>query len=115
MGTPMLNTLVTAQRLTQAGMDREQAEALTMAINEGLVNIAATKEGLQAAELSLVDEIKAMGQALRGEIKAMGQSLREEIIKTNYAMKISIIQWMVVLLLGQTAVILAVLALLLKH
>lgn len=114
MGGPMLNTLATAQRLTQAGMPREQAEALTLAINEGLTNTAATKDDLTATEQTLRSEIKATEQTLRGEIKTTEQRLEAKIQSTTSNLKISMLKWMFAMFLAQTTVIVGIMAVLLK-
>lgn len=97
MNAIAFDTLAYVKRLREAGVDAQhaeaQAEALSLAISENL----ATSEELKSLELNL-----------RAEIEKLGIGLRAEIRETQVTM----IKWLVPLLLGQTAVLAAMVKLL---
>lgn len=53
----MIDTLKLARRLTEKGMDRQQAEALADELNEGLKDAAVTKADLAVALHKLKAEL----------------------------------------------------------
>lgn len=63
----MIDTLKLARRLTDKGMDREQAEALADELNEGLKELAVTKEVLDSALSRLRAEAMSEPHQLAGE------------------------------------------------
>ena len=106
---------------------------MTLAINEGLTGTSATKDDLsqtetvlradiQATEKTLRGEIASTADALRAEIQASEKTLRAEIassadnVKTELRKEIndshiSVIRWVIGVGISQTAIILAVIAL----
>lgn len=83
---PAFDTLTFARRLSAAGMETRQAEALAEALQDAIFGNVATKGDLRELELSLKGEIRehraetqAMEQSLRAETQAMEQSLRGDM------------------------------------
>src|SRR5687767_8370201 len=104
MNAIAFDTLAYVKRLREAGVEalqaEAQAEALSLAISENL----ATSEELKALELNLRAEIEKLGLELRKELEQMRLEIRDS--------QMTIIKWLVPLLLGQTAVLAALVKLL---
>jgi len=119
-GARMFDTLAFAKELEAGGFDRCQAEALAAAQHRALLNALtiselATKTDLAEQKAELKQELVGIRQEmaeqkaeLKQDIAELGATLRHEMSE----MKISIIKWMVGIMLGQSALIIAVMALL---
>ena len=112
-GARMFDTLAFAKELEAGGFDRCQAEALATAQHRALLNALtiselATKTDLAEQKAELQQDIADLRTELKQDIAEQGATLRHEMSE----MKISIIKWMVGIMLGQSALIIAVMALL---
>jgi hypothetical protein len=107
MPAAVMDTHRIVKRLKEAGFSDAQAETVTDVLRESReADFAqfATKADLAAA----VAELRAEIQALRGELRAEIQAVRTEV----QAVKADLIKWLVPLLLGQAALIAALVKLL---
>jgi hypothetical protein len=124
------DTLKLARRLEAAGFGREQAmgaaEALAEVIGEAIVTrdyldhrLGETDARIAALEANLRAEIATLDTNLRAEIATLDTNLRAEIatreagLRTHLAdVRTELLKWMIGLLLGQTAIIAALVRLL---
>ena len=75
MQATVIDTLRYANRLKDAGVDGQQAEAMALAINDELVSGLATKDDLNNA----VGELRVELRELRGELEGGMAALRGEL------------------------------------
>lgn len=119
MNAIAFDTLAYVKRLREAGVEamqaEAQAEALSLAIGESL----ATSDELKAVEINLRGEIEKVEHTLRGEIEKLEITLRGELEKLGLELRreiresqVTIIKWLVPLLMGQAAVLAALVKLL---
>ncbi len=105
MGVPMLDTLKISKGLAERGMDREQAEFLATAINEGLSDVAATKADLAVAVTTLEKKMDKVEGNIRGDMAKMEGGIREDMAK----MQNTLIRWMIGMGITGIGVMIAVL------
>ena len=108
MNAISFDTLRYVKRLQAGGFTLEQAEAQAEALSLAVSENLATSEELKAVELSLRSDIEKLQLNLRAEIEKLGLGLRAEIRE----MQVTMIKWLVPLLLGQSAVLAALVKLL---
>lgn len=73
------DTLAFVKRLSAAGMDSRQAEALAEALNEIVFDKLATRSDLKETELGLRSNLKETELMLRSDLKEMEARLRAEL------------------------------------
>ena len=119
MNAIAFDTLAYVKHLREAGVDPKQAEAQAEALSLAISENLATSEELKALELNLRSEIERLDINLRSEIEKLEFNLRAEIEKLGLELRaelrdsqMTIIKWLVPLLLGQTAVLAALVKLL---
>jgi hypothetical protein len=99
MNAIAFDTLRFVKRLQAAGYTPEQAEAQAEAYAEAVGDALATKQDLELTKQELQHSISTV----KSEVEAMATTLRGEIREAN----LNLIKWIVPLLVGQTAVIAA--------
>jgi len=71
MADAAFNTIAEIQRLRDAGLPQEQAEAITLSIHSGVTGGVATKADLEKVETALSGKIKTLGTRIDTEAKAL--------------------------------------------
>lgn len=99
MNAIAFDTLRFVKRLQAAGYTPEQAEAQAEAYAEAVGEVLATKQDLALTKQELQTSISGV----RSDIEALAATLRGEIREAN----LNLIKWIVPLLVGQTAVVAA--------
>jgi len=75
MADAAFNTIAEIQRLRDAGLPQEQAEAITLSIHSGVTGGVATKADLEKVETALSGEIKALDTKIETEVKALDKKI----------------------------------------
>ena len=111
MNAIAFDTLRFAKRLQAAGYTAEQAEAQAEAYAEATADILVTKPDLALVKHDLqhsISEVQHSISEVRTDIEASAAALRAEFREGN----LNLIKWIVPMLIGQTAVVAALVKLL---
>ena len=103
MNAIAFDTLRFSKRLQAAGYSPEQANAQAEAYSEAVGDALAGKSDLDHAIVTVRSDVENATASLRAEIRDMRAALRTEIRESN----LTLIKWLVPLLLGQTALVAA--------
>lgn len=103
MNAIAFDTLRFSKRLQAAGYSIEQADAQAEAFSEAVSDSVASRDDLDHAVTILKTDIEHTVIALRADIDNAVGTLRTEIREAN----LNMIKWFVPLLIGQTAVVAA--------
>ena len=119
MNAISFDTLRYVKRLQAGGFTLEQAEAQAEALSLAIGENLATSEELKAVELSLRSDLEKLELNLRSELEKLELNLRSEIEKLGLELRAEIreaqmttIKWLVPLMVGQAAVLAALVKLL---
>ena len=118
MGAIAFDTHLFVKRLTEAGMPEPQAEVLAANQAELINEKLATKQDLKELELALKRDMKELEVALKRDMKELEVALKIGIaeVKHDLTLKISesqtsTLKWVGGLLIGQAALIVALIKL----
>jgi hypothetical protein len=103
MTTMTFDRLAYVDRLRAAGFNEPQARAMADGLDQALREEVATKSDI----VPLKGDIAALRSeisVLRVEVKADVASLRGELLAAMKADKIDLLKWVVMLIVGQTAI-----------
>lgn len=103
MNAIAFDTLRYVKRLQLAGFTPEQAEAQAEALALAIGDSLATSEDLKHLEIALETKIDRSEAALRKDINELRLEIRAEIREAN----LGLIKWIVPMLIGQTAIVAA--------
>ena len=106
MNAISFDTLRFAKRLQAAGYTPEQAEAQAEAYAEATAELLVTKPDLELAKHELqqsISEVKQSVSEVNAHIETSAATLRAEFREGN----LNLIKWIVPMLIGQTAVVAA--------
>jgi hypothetical protein len=92
--------LTYVDRLRAAGFNDPQARAMADGLDQALREEVATKSDIAALRSEMRSEIGV----LRVDVKADVASLRGELLTAMKADKIDLLKWVVMLIVGQTAI-----------
>ncbi len=113
------DTLSYVKTLEKAGFARDQAEALATAnfriFAELITHTLATKTDIKALDVTMKTEIKRLDakiESLHTELKKDIEILRSDLARDISNVKVDVLRWVVPMLIGQTAVLAALVKLL---
>ncbi len=108
MASITFDKLAYTHSLRAGGFTEKQAEAQAHALDNALRDSVATKDDLQRVETALETKMTQEFAAVRSEMAAMKSELMHDIVQQ----KADLLKWVVPLLLGQAALIAAMVKLL---
>jgi hypothetical protein len=103
MTTMTFDRLAYVDRLRAAGFNEPQARAMADGLDQALREEVATKSDITALKSDMAALRSEIG-VLRVDVKADVASLRGELLAAMKADKIDLLKWVVMLIVGQTAI-----------
>ncbi|WP_136661808.1 hypothetical protein [Nitratireductor sp. XY-223] len=79
MAETAFNTIAEIQRLRDAGLPQEQAEAITLSIHAGVTGGVATKADLEKVETGLKADLEKVETGLKADLEKVETGLRADI------------------------------------
>lgn len=103
MATMTFDKLAYLDRLKAAGFNEPQARAMADGLDQALREEVATKSDIADVKSDIATVRNEMG-LLRTEIRGEMVGLRGELLAAMKADKVDLLKWVVMLIVGQTAV-----------